>query len=157
MLLLPTYFQGFGTPAKEIDEFISISDSLLNDSSCLWTDQINYSALVKENNDLRAALELAYKYRADNKIKEWKNRCAARSAKWVLEILKKQPEGFESIQELSIALEYAIQYNAFSIAEMDTIISILSPYENAARSTWVLSSSNRIWFRKGRGWLWILF
>jgi hypothetical protein len=38
------------------------------------------SALLKENNDLRAALELKYKYRADPKIKEWKKRCAARAA-----------------------------------------------------------------------------
>ena len=131
-------FQGMGTPVKEIDEFITISDSLLNIFPAANNSAL-MSSCLKENNDLRAALELDYKYRADPKILAWKKRCAARAAKWVLQIVEKQPAEFNNIQELSLALEYAIQYNAFSSAEMERIITILSPYENSERSSWLLS------------------
>ncbi|MGL6267074.1 MAG: hypothetical protein ACRC2O_04090, partial [Chitinophagaceae bacterium] len=133
-------FQGKGLPVKETFQAISISDSLLESIKLPIADPEKAATIIKESNDLRATLELAYNYNADPKIDGWLKKNAKRSAQWVLEILEKQPAGFQNIQELNIALENAINYHIYSDAELNKILSILSPFENTNPSAWLQSN-----------------
>jgi hypothetical protein len=114
-------FKGMGKPVKETFKAISISDSILESITFPKDDPVLTTAVLKEINDLRATLELAYNYNADPKIDEWLNKNARRSAKWVLHILETQPSGFQNMQELHIALENAINYHIFSATEIDKL------------------------------------
>ncbi len=133
-------FKGKGLPEKETFEAISISDSMLESFTFPEGDPEQTTAVIKEINDLRATLELAYNYNADPKIDEWLKKNARRSAKWVLHILETQPSGFQNMQELHLALENAINYHIFSAAEIDKIVSIISPFENTTPSAWLQSN-----------------
>ena len=48
---------------------------------------------------------------------------AARSAAWVLRILKEQPVGFTDVRNLNVALEHAINYRILSDEQLKEIIS----------------------------------
>ena len=133
-------FQGKGLLVKETFEAVSISDSMLESFAFPKGDPEQTTDALKELNDFRATLELAYKYNADPKIDEWVKKNARRSGKWVLHILETQPAGFQNMQELHLALENAINYHIFSAAEIDKILSIISPFENASPSAWLQSN-----------------
>jgi energy-coupling factor transporter ATP-binding protein EcfA2 len=133
-------YQGRGMPAKEISEALTISDSLLEGYKIPVNNPIKAVAVLKELNDLRATLELAYNYNADPQIDQWLHKNAKRSAQWVLHIVEQQPEGFENIQDLSLSMENAINYKAFSETEIDKLLNILSPFENPKPSAWLQSN-----------------
>ncbi len=133
-------FQGNAMPGKEIARSLVISDSLLDAFTIPVNKPEQTAALLKEINDLRAALELAYNYNADPKIDQLLKKNALRSGKWAMFILEKQPAGFKDIQELSLAMENAINYQVFSAVDIDKILGIFSPFENTSPSAWQQSN-----------------
>ena len=68
---------------------------------------------------------------------------AARSGAWVLRILRTKPESFTAVSDLNIALEHALNYGVFTNSEIDEIIRIISPFEGATRSGWVMNNYSR--------------
>lgn len=129
--------QGRGQPISELYSSLDIADSLLEALPIAVGSPEKISSVLKEINDLRATLELAYKYLADPRIEQWRLRNAVRSAHWVMQIAEQQPTGFKDIQEFSLALENAINYKAFSSSEIEKLLAILSPFENTSRSGWL--------------------
>jgi energy-coupling factor transporter ATP-binding protein EcfA2 len=130
-------FRGKGKPVKETFEALSITDSLLESFSFAAGNPERTGSVLKEINDLRTTLELAFNYNADPKIDEWLRKNARRSAKWVLQILETQPASYQNMQELNLALENAINYHIFSQSDLDKILKIISPFENASPSDWL--------------------
>ncbi len=133
-------FQGRDNPSKEILLSLSIADSLLNKITLPLNDPKLLATVLKETNDLRAVLELAYTYKADPQFDRMKKTNARRAAGWVMKIAEVQPAGFKDMQEFSIALENGLNYKAFSKEEISALINILSPFENPAPSPWLASN-----------------
>jgi energy-coupling factor transporter ATP-binding protein EcfA2 len=130
-------FQGKGKPEKETFEALSISDSLLGSFIFPEKDADLAGKLIKETNDLRATLELAYNYNASPAIDEWLTRNASRSARWSYRVFQTQPVGYQNIQELNLALENGLNYRMFTPSQLDSLLLILSPFQQSNVSAWV--------------------
>lgn len=133
--------QGNTEPRREIIESFTLADSLL-DSYSIPEDPQLLASLLKEMNDLRVTLEFAYYHSPDDQINELRKKNAKRSAAWVNHIATKQSEGYTNIQEFSLALENAINHQAFSNEELKNLIAILSPFEGST-SEWVQNNFDK--------------
>ena len=130
-------FQGQREPAKEIAQSLAITDSLF---SALEVDYSNGKALtdyLKNVNDWRATLGLAYFYNSNDYLLDLQKKNARRSAAAVLAILEKQPLKFTEFIHFSLALETALNFNGFTPDELSQVIKSLSPFDNNTRSDWV--------------------
>ncbi len=129
--------QGRNGPSKEIRESLRAADSL---AEIYLEDFASYGEIkepLKEINTLRAVLEFGDFHNPSDEIKRMKVDHAKRSAKVVQFILSNEPKSFNEINSFNIAIENAINYNAFSDADMAQLISALSPFENRKRTDWV--------------------
>jgi energy-coupling factor transporter ATP-binding protein EcfA2 len=133
-------FQGRGQPGEIVHDALHISDSLLENFPFTTNDPAKLSAALKEMNDLRSTLELEYSYQPSTKVEQWRIKNARRNARWITQIIEEQPAGYKDMQELGIAMENAINYKALSKEEIAKILSILSPFENTSRNTWLQSN-----------------
>jgi len=128
--------QGRFEPRALIKQCLQVADSVLE-------------KLPPEGNGLKLAegLKLVHDhalvngfacyFNTDPALLELAKRNARRSARFVLYIFQKQPGDFSDIQLLNLALENGINYKAFTRAELDQLLQLLSPLENPSRSTWV--------------------
>jgi energy-coupling factor transporter ATP-binding protein EcfA2 len=135
-------FQGWVEPKEEIFRSLAIADSLSAEYAVPSNVNSSYSAILKELNDLRVTLELAYYYNPDTQINTWKGANAKRAGKMVLHIIETQPADFSDIINLTLALEHAINYQVFTQEEIQEIIQILSPFEKESKSDWVRKNFN---------------
>ncbi|MEP6615302.1 MAG: hypothetical protein ABJA57_01925 [Ginsengibacter sp.] len=133
-------FQGRGTPLTELLNSFSEVDSLLDKSGIPVNNISKLSLTLKEINDFRVNLEFAYYYHPDPQIAKFRNRNALRSAKWVNTILTNQPVNFVDVEDFSLALENALNNKAFTEAEVNNLLSQLSPFENGLQSSWLQSN-----------------
>ena len=136
-------FQGRDEPKVEIFRSLAIADSLSTEHAHPNNPSSSFSAILKELNDLRAALEMAYYYNPNPQINSWRKANAGREGNMVLHILKTQPADFKDIQNLTLALEHSINYKIFTQEETNKLIEILSPFENDTLSDWVKVNFNR--------------
>ncbi len=136
-------YQGMQEPKQEISNTLNLIDSLMESFVFPENDPVQLSAVMKETNDFRATLEMAYYNNTNPAIDQLRQTHARRSGRWVLKILDKQPDGYDDIQNLSLALEHAINYKTLTDGEINKIIEILSPFENGLKSAWLQSNFQR--------------
>lgn len=127
---------GGDEPKEEIFESLEVTDSLLSqfDYTKLTTEQL--AKILRRINEFRVTLEFAYQHNPDPRIDNWRKQNAKRSAEWVSFILDKQPADFHDVQNLNLALEHAINYDASEKQRMEWLAE-LSPFENPNQSEWL--------------------
>jgi energy-coupling factor transporter ATP-binding protein EcfA2 len=140
-------FQGHDKPAKEITRSVAITDSLL-DTFDPATHVGQLSPILNEINNFRAVLKLGYHYRASKEFAELRKKNGARSAKWVDFIAEKQPPSFSDIENFSLALENALDYQSLSQADITKLLGILSPLEPGEKTNWIRSNFDIDKFRE---------
>ena len=131
-------YYGRSEPANEIFQSLSISDSLLALHEPKLAKASEMSALLKELNDLSKTLEFAYYVNPSKNIDSLKRKHAPRSGQWVSYILKTQPENFEDIDNLNVAIEFGLNQHIFTDEEVKEFIQRISPFEQTTND-WVNS------------------
>jgi hypothetical protein len=132
-------FHGRDEPSNEIYRSFFLTDSLMDAVSFPDKDANHMVSLLREINFFRIALEMAYFYHPDEKMAAWRQKNALRSAHWVKKILELQPAGFEDIQSFNLALENSINYHSFTSDELNSLVKLLSPFENGLQTDWLKS------------------
>ena len=137
-------YYGRTEPAKEIDQSLTISDSLLNtfEPHLVKGIEISGGRVLKEVNDLSKTLELAYYVNPSKKIESLKKQNAVRSAEWAHFIIKSQPESFDDIDNLNVALEFGVNQHIYSQDQISELIQLLSPFEGQP-DAWVNSKYSK--------------
>jgi energy-coupling factor transporter ATP-binding protein EcfA2 len=130
-------FQGRDEPKKEIFRSLELADSLASEYGHPNISPTSFSAILKQLNDLRVTLELAYYYNPDPQINIWKRANAKRIGEINLHILKTQPADFSDIKNFALGLEHAVNYSVFNQEQTRELIQILSPFENETKSDWI--------------------
>jgi hypothetical protein len=134
--------QGKNEPKKEILQSLSLADSLLEVDRP--KDNSNeLSENLKLISDYRVTAGIAYLYSGDKTIELLVKNNARRSARWAMHVFQNQPEDFDDIQFLSLALENGINHKIYTEEEIAQLLKIISPFENANPSTWVKENFHR--------------
>ncbi|HMQ06373.1 MAG TPA: hypothetical protein PKC30_03680 [Saprospiraceae bacterium] len=136
-------YQGRYEPKDVIFRSLAIADSLSAEHAHPDNPSTSFSAFLRELNDLRVTLEMAYYYNPNSQINIWRKANAKRVGKMVLHVLQTQPAVFKDIHNLTLALEHSVNYKMFSREESNTLLSILSPFENDSLSGWVKENFDR--------------
>lgn len=136
-------FQGGAEPRKEIFKSLALTDSLLEsmEVKALPSEQLKDG--LSKINAFRTTLEFAFYHNPAPEIAALRKKNAVRSGNWVTYILENQPKEFSDIQNFSLALENAINYNVFSNAELRSILALFSPFENQNPSVWLTDNFQR--------------
>ena len=135
--------QGKDQPQELIMQTLKFTDSMLTALPIPETDLVQLEAILKEINDFRVVLEFANYNLPGLLTDELRTRNVQRSAQWAMYVAKKQPHGFRQIQQFSLALENALNYAAYSQEEINTLLGLLSPFENLSPSAWITENFNR--------------
>ena len=132
-------FQGYAEPQSIVKEGLHLADSILNTIPVPENDPKALSDLLLVGIDMRATLELNFVYQGDSVTADLIKKNAQRTAAWALNILTTQPAGMSDIDiaNFELAMENGIAYNAFTKAQLQQILAILSPFENNTPSNWV--------------------
>jgi energy-coupling factor transporter ATP-binding protein EcfA2 len=136
-------FEGRTEPAREIAQAIAVTDSLLSAFKPDFTDAKKISSYLKEVNEWRTTLGLAYFYNPTEQLMQLQQKNARRAAEAVLAILQDTPRNFEDILGFNTSLETALNFNSFSEEELKTVIQSLSPFEASAKTEWVTTQFKR--------------
>ncbi len=134
--------QGRYEPRNEILQSLSIADSLLDQLVIPVTNK-EISEGLKLIYDFSVTSCFAYYTNQDEKLNSIVRKNANRSVKWVMNILKNQPEDFNDIKNLTLAIYNGINYKIFSADEINQLLNILSPFENPSRTPWVENNFQR--------------
>ncbi len=134
--------QGRYEPKKEILQSLTIADSLLELLPISGNGR-ELSEKLKLIHDFSVTAGLASFFNQDESLKSLVTSNAKRSAQWAMQIFKEQPEDFTDIQNLSLALDNAINHKVFSPEEINQLLKIISPFENNARTTWLEKNYQR--------------
>src|SRR5687768_9702996 len=134
--------QGRYEPQKEILQSLAIADSLL-EQLVVTGNNSELSEKLKLIHDFSVTAGLAYFFNHDKSLKSLVTGNAKRSANWAMHIFKEQPEDFTHIQSLSLALDNGINHAVFSQEEINQLLVILSPFENASKTRWLARNYQR--------------
>lgn len=134
--------QGWYQPRNELIQTLTSVDSLLQRIPITDDPELS-TTLLLHHNKFRVVLDFALIFNTDPGIKLLAKKNAQRGGQWCQQILKTQSESFTDIQNLSLALENAINYQAFSDEEINHLLKTLSPFESESRSPWVLKNYSR--------------
>ena len=129
-------FEGRTEPAQEIAEALSTTEGLFKNFEVNYANGKQLSEYLKNVNEWRTTLGLAHFYNPSENLLALQKTNARRSAQAVLAVLEKQPNDFSDMLNFTLALETAINFNAFSPQELAIVILALSPFENKTRSEW---------------------
>ena len=128
--------QGGNEPRKEIFQSLAIADSLLELLKVTNSNR-ELSERLKLIHDYSVTAGFAYYNNPNDSLRSLVTNNAAISARWAMQILNDQPEGFSDIQFLSLALVNGINHKIFSPVEISRLLEILSPFEKEKRSSWL--------------------
>ncbi len=128
--------QGRNEPRKEIMQSLGMADSLLEQLPVPAAGN-GLSDGLKLIHDYEVTVGFAYYFKPDDSLKTLVVHNARRAANWAMQVFGNQPADFNDIQSLSLALENGLNHAAFTRTQIDTILAILSPFENPARTSWV--------------------
>jgi energy-coupling factor transporter ATP-binding protein EcfA2 len=129
--------QGYGEPRAPLLQMLGTADSIIRLFSLAHKNPDSLQKMLKEINDFRSILELAYAYTADPAIAAWRDNNAVRAATWAKQILQSKPPGFTQINEWALALEHGLNHRKYTGAEIRSIAAMLSPFEHDKPSDWV--------------------
>lgn len=136
-------FEGRTEPAHEITQAISITDSLIKNFKPDFGDGKKASKYLKEINEWRTTLGLAFFYNSTEELMGLQQKNAQRSAQAVLVLLEKTPANYDDILNFTFSLETALNFNAFSKDELAKVINALSPFEPGTKTAWVTDHFKR--------------
>lgn len=136
-------FEGRTEPAHEIAIAISTTDSLLKSFQPHFSDGKKASNYLREINEWRTTLGLAYFYNSTEALMRVQQENAERSAQAVLTLFEKTPSNYDDILNFTFSLETALNFNAFSKDELASVINALSPFEPGTKSAWVTNHFKR--------------
>jgi energy-coupling factor transporter ATP-binding protein EcfA2 len=136
-------FEGRTEPAREIAQAIAATDSLLSTFKPDFADGKKTADYIKQVNEWRATLGLAYFYNSTEPLLKLQQKNARRSAEAVPVIVKNAPKNFEDILAFTTSLETALNFNSFSKEELQTVIQSLSPFETSSKTEWVTTHFKR--------------
>ena len=147
-------FEGRTEPAKEISQGLAITDSLLSVFNLDYTNAKQVSNYLKYVNEWRTTLGLAYFYNPTERLMKLQQKNAKRSAEIVLSISNAPPAKFDDILNFTLALETAINFQAFSKDELSDVIKALSPFESISKREWVVNhfKQNQLLLRGYQGY-----
>lgn len=134
--------QGRYEPQQEIFLALSTADSLL-ETLPLATTNRELSEVLKLLYDYSVVAEFAHYFNPTDSLRTFLTRNATRSVRWYMHVLEKQPEGFDDVQFLNMALEHGINYRVFTAEQISRVLGILSPFENENRTNWVENNYHR--------------
>ena len=128
--------QGRDEPRKEIMQSLTLADSLLEHLP-VPSSGIGLSEGLKLIHDYDVTVGFGYYFKPGDSLKTLVMHNAGRAANWAMQVIEKQPADFNDIQSLSLALENGLNHAAFTRPQINSILAILSPFENHARTPWV--------------------
>ena len=134
--------QGRYEPREEILQSLTIADSLL-ERLVVTADSRQLSEQLKLIHDFSVTAGFAFFFNQDESLNAFVKRNAQRSAHWAMHIFKQQPKDFTDIENLSLALDDAINHKVFSQEEITHLLKILSPFENGERTPWLEKNYQR--------------
>ena len=129
-------YLGKKQPQKEIMESLRAADAMLEVYSKKVFGVATTTSLLTEITYMRTVLELGYFYNPSPEMLELRKHNAVRAAALVKRIFKEQPNDFKAINRLNLALEDAINREAFSKEDLQNLLAILSPFEGS-QNNWV--------------------
>jgi hypothetical protein len=135
--------QGRHEPKKEIFQSLSIADSLLGAMSIPENNSKELADKLKLISDYRVTSTLAHYYSGDPSIEVFVKNNAKRAARWAMHVIKNQPEDFDDIQFLMLALEDGIDHKIYTDEEIKQLLKIISPFENPNQSDWLKKNFHR--------------
>ncbi len=136
--------QGRNEPRKEIIESFVLADSLLDILPFQERNPEEQASAFWMTYDFAIPAGFASVESSDpDALQNLLNNNAVRSGRWVMEILKTQPEGYTDMQALLLSLHNAINFKVLGKEEITTLIEILSPFQSAERSPWILNNFQR--------------
>lgn len=130
-LSIALIYLGKNQPEKEIMESLRAADAMLEVYSKKNLGVLATTAMLTEITYMRTVLELGYFYNPTPEMHALRQRNALRAAALVKHILREQPDDFKAIDKLNLALEDAINREAFSKDDLQNLIKTLSPFENS--------------------------
>ncbi len=133
-------FQGNSDPQPQILRTVVLADSLLELLPYPGQNPELLSKSLDQINKMRVVLELANYYSPGQAVAALRQKNAGRAAKWCLQVLQKQPAGFEDIKNLDLALENALNYHAFTAPELSGLLKLMSPFEGGLQGSWLQSN-----------------
>jgi len=136
-------FEGRTEPAREMAQAIAATDSLLSAFKPDFTDGKKISSYLKEVNEWRTTLGLAYFYNSTEQLKQLQQKNARRSGEAVFAIVKNTPRNFEDMLGFETSLETTLNFNSFSKEELKTVTRSLSPFETGSKTEWVTTHFKR--------------
>lgn len=128
--------QGRNQPRKEIMESLTLADSLLQQLPVPSGGQ-DLSDILKLIHDYEVTVGFAFYFSPDDSIKTLVQHNANIAAKYAMHVFQRQPVDFNDIQNLSLALENGLNHAAFTQVQINSILEILSPFENQERTVWI--------------------
>jgi hypothetical protein len=134
--------QGHNEPRQDIIQSLSIADTLMEKLFAKGKG-LPYLAALKQVHTYSVTAGMALLFHPDDTLNELVQRNARRSGFLALQVLKEQPEDYSDIQHLSLAIENGINHHVFSTGEINQLLNILSPFENAERSSWLAKNYQR--------------
>ncbi len=134
--------QGHNEPAAEIFQSLHLADSLL-EALPPTTGVMQMSERLRLLYDFSVTAGFAHYFNPSDTMQSMLKTNAARSARMALQIFREQPQSFNDIQFLSLALDNGINYKVFTGEEISELLTIISPFENGDRSAWLLDNYAR--------------
>ncbi len=128
--------QGQTGPVNEISEAIRFGDSLFQAFPLSYSNVKQLSSYLKNAAEWRTILGVANFYNPSNELLELQKRNGKRLAGHVINILEKEPSGFDDILNFTHAIETAINFNGFTPEELLQVTNILSPFDGN-QTEWV--------------------
>lgn len=135
--------QGRYEPKDEILLNLGLADSLLNGLNPKGLNAKALSEGLQLLYDYSATAGLAHFYNPSPDLHDFVMSNARRSANWASFVFENQPAGFTDIQNLNTALENALNHSMFSQDEVEKLLGIISPFENASISGWLKDNYRR--------------
>jgi hypothetical protein len=135
--------QGRKYPAALIFESLGIADSLLAEYHPENQNTEELTRTLQLLYDFTITAEVTHYYLQNEQSAALVQSNSERSKEWALHVLSEQPGNFNDIQHLHLAIENGLNNRIFTEAEIEMILSALSPFETADRSQWVLDNYPR--------------
>ena len=134
--------QGHNEPRKEIIQSLSAADTLMEK---LFANgkPMHFSEALKQVHAFSVTAGLALVFHPDDTLLALVKQNAKRSGRLALQVLKEQPAEYIDIQYLNLALENGINHHVFSPDEINGLLTILSPFENNQRISWIEKNYQR--------------
>jgi energy-coupling factor transporter ATP-binding protein EcfA2 len=125
------------TPAGPIDRFLTIADSLLEALDFAGSNPEEKSRALSVANEHTAVLTYIHNLRRDSFVEDLLKSNARRAGAWAEQVVTAQPAGYDNMAQVHIAINNALTFSGFDQAQIEKLVTLLSPFENRNSSDWL--------------------